>query len=499
MSAFVRGTPPRTIPALQSWTAGEGCFVLTEQSRVVCVRGSPPAVEDIARRLIDELTCAAGWSVCSGMPSDRRPGGDVLLAVGPVDTTLGDEGYEVEIGSNLRVSAATVVGLFNGTRTLLQWFAQSTTVAAGWARDWPLHRERGLMIDIGRRHFPAVWLEDRIRRMAALKMNYLHLHVSDNEGFGIETRWLDEDQERLSRRDLDALIAFARDHNVAIVPEIDMPGHMGALLARHPQFGLQNRLGVRSTTVLAINECEALDFATQVIEEFVDCFESKYWHIGADEVMPSFNRRLYPVFDAFCDDRSGLLPDPVHSFINQVNRDVVSSGKRSRIWNDSIDSVRSSAVDHAVIVEWWTDLAPLSDWHPATPAQVLEGGHDIMNCGWWPTYVVPGRHLPPPPVDIKVAYEQWTVNDFCGPLFLSSRLRLPPHSIATDDPRNSGTKLHVWNEASGHLSDAQIAESISERLAVIAQKAWGSPQDLTYEAFERLSATARVDRLLRCD
>src|SRR3712207_951778 len=96
------------------------------------------------------------------------------------------------------------------------------------------------MIDDGRAFFSREWLEARIRELAGLKLNLLHLHVSDNQGFRIESRSHPEavTPPALSHDDVRRLLAVAARHHVTIVPEIDMPGHMQAALRAHPELQL---------------------------------------------------------------------------------------------------------------------------------------------------------------------------------------------------------------------------------------------------------------------
>lgn len=190
MASSARGDPrPATIPALRIWTGRSGTFRLTPgTTRIVIREPDNVALYETAvvfARDLQELL-ASRFDVVSQADASSRPG-DVSLSLSPADGELGAEGYELDVDQSIRISAPTPDGVFYGTRTLLQLLQQHNDIAFGRARDWPTYRERSLLLDIARRYFPPDWLEQRIREMAYLKMNYLHLHISDNEGFGIES------------------------------------------------------------------------------------------------------------------------------------------------------------------------------------------------------------------------------------------------------------------------------------------------------------------------
>ena len=115
-----------------------------------------------------------------------RPG-DIELPLGSSDRGLGSEGYRLEVGAVLRIEARTAAGAFYGTRSVLQLLRREQHHSGRPARDWPRYPERGLMIDNGRRYFGPRWLRRAIRELAYLKLNQLHLHFSDDQGFRIES------------------------------------------------------------------------------------------------------------------------------------------------------------------------------------------------------------------------------------------------------------------------------------------------------------------------
>ena len=169
---------PATIPALREWRAAPGSFVLRDIARA----SSCPRAVRSRRRGCSRPTSRRRLPVVSG--AAPLPG-DIELALGSRDRGLGREGYRLEVGPVLRIEARTAAGAFYGTRSVVQLLRRKRSIPAGTARDWPRYPERGLMLDNGRRYFSPRWLRARIRELAYLKLNQLHLHFSDDQGFRI--------------------------------------------------------------------------------------------------------------------------------------------------------------------------------------------------------------------------------------------------------------------------------------------------------------------------
>jgi hexosaminidase len=186
---------PVAIPAIREWRSTAGWFLLNNNSRIVVSSSAPFELKDTAELFAGELRSISGQAVVLIVQQNPIPRqGDILLAIDPENQTLGDEGYNISIGPYIEVRARKSVGVFYGTRTVLQMTHQSASgkgimLPRGDIRDWPQYQERGIMIDIARKYFTAQWLQQRVLDLAYLKMNYLHLHISDNEGFGIESKY----------------------------------------------------------------------------------------------------------------------------------------------------------------------------------------------------------------------------------------------------------------------------------------------------------------------
>jgi hexosaminidase len=391
------------------------------------------------------------WHAGHGELRVARHGG-VVLALGSRDRRLGREGYRLEVGSRVRIEARTRAGLFYGRQTVLQLLrAGHGTIPRGWGRDWPSYPERGLMIDNGRRYYSPAWIKRRIRELAYLKLNQLHLHFSDNQGFRIESDSHPEVMTRpyLTKRQVRDIVGYARARHVRVIGELDMPGHMQAALAAHPELQVAGR-----PDELDFTKPAARRFARELILEYLQLFAGRYWHAGADEFAG---------------------PGDFIGFVNWIDRLVRAHGRTLRVWHDGLSGTR---LRRDVVVEWWAEHAGPS------PNRLLAQGHRVLNAGWWPTYydVGPLGQVRP---SMKVAYDTWQVNLFGGlaintPTPASPLQRVPARRVL-------GSELHVWNDDPAAETVEQTARGIAPRLRVLAQKTWDTPPPApTYAGFERI-------------
>lgn len=488
---------PATIPAVREWSGGEGSFQLRRSSRIVVPARYRARLRSTASLFAADLRELTGrrLPIATRRGNRARPG-DLRLSLGAREGRLGEEGYRLSIGRATRITANSPAGAFYGTRTVLQLLKQRPSLPRGSARDWPRYPERGLMVDIGRKYFTPRWLAARIRELAWLKLNYLHLHFTENLGWRIESQRHPEvvSPQHLSRQELAEIVALAKRHRIAVVPEIDMPGHMGAALARHPELQLKDAFGQPNPTNLDYTLAEGRRFARELVEEYLPLFPGPYFHVGADEylflgpvplVHTPLDYTAYPHLEAYARQEHGpeaTVKDGILGFLNSIDRLVRDHGKALRVWNDGLGGGRAVTLNREVVVDWWRDS------EGADPADLLAQGRRIMNAGWYPTYYVngPTGNVPPRP-DVGEAYESWQPNVFRGPFYVNGAIGASPQVISPEEPRNLGSKLHVWNDDPAAATEGEIAAGIYPRLRLISQKTWGSPP-LTprYAEFERI-------------
>jgi hexosaminidase len=485
---------PLTIPALRSWKPASGGFRYDAGTRIVV---HDRALADVADVLADDLHDLTGRRprVHRGAPRT----GDLVLALGERDRRVGHEGYRLTVGPTTTVRGATPAGVFYGTRSVLQLLRQSRRIPAGEALDWPRYPERGLMVDSGNKHYSMAWFASHLKELAYLKCNLLHLHFGDNGGIRIQSRRHPEvvSAAHLTQSQVRELVALAARYFITVVPELDMPGHMGAALAKHPDLQLVNPAGqgAQPYTVLDITKPEARRFTRELIEEYAPLFPGPYWHLGGDEYMPSAELPLYPQLLTYAQAKHGQTAthgDALIDFFNEMDDVVRRTGKKTRLWSDELGVGSAATLHKGLTVDWWINVSPLSDPLPPTPQAFLDAGQKVANCGWFPTYYTTGQtgRLFPDP-DLQRAYEKWEPHEFYGSFFAppvaGQVVSAPPDTLDPAEPRNLGSKVHVWS--ADNEPDATTTAALKPRLRILAQKTWGSPLLApTYAGFQPVIA-----------
>lgn len=424
-----------------------------------------------------------------------KPGpGEIELSLGSRDGRRGGEGYALSITDSVRISARTPVGVFYGTRTLLQLLKWGNAIPRGIADDWPRYPDRGLMIDLGRRSYPVSWIEAEIMELAYLKLNLLHLHLTDDQRWGIESDTHPEivSPGALTKRQVREILATARRYHVTVVPEIDMPAHMGALLDKHPELELKAAATAPppqtpESRKLDITNPAALHIVQQLLDEYLPLFGGPFWDIGADEYLMAADQPLYPQLQTFAIQRYGSGAndkDAILGFLNWVDSIVRAHHKTLRSWHDELNPGNKLSASPDILTEWWINFSPLSDPRPPTPQQLLAAGHRILNAGWFPTYYTEDLGPVQGKPDMRKAYESWSVNQFCGPTH-DDQFFEACYVIGAGEARNLGATINVWDDH--ELTPTQIAAGIFPRLSVIAQKTWDSPAlTPSYARFEKI-------------
>ncbi|WP_041540502.1 family 20 glycosylhydrolase [Catenulispora acidiphila] len=456
---------PQTIPAVRTWSAGSGSFSWSTASRVVINPTYASQLQGDANTFAADLSALEGRTV--GVAQGTAGPGDIALNLGGSQPT---EGYTMTVGSSISIQGSTTTGEFWGTRSVLQLLHQGSTIAAGTATDSPDKSERGLMLDTGRRFFDVAFVENQIREMSYLKMNYLHLHLSDTYGFRLESTTHPEitSAQHYSKQDIAAIIALAKQYHVTVVPEIDLPGHMDAILSAELGIGHDYRLkdssGNASSSYIDLTIPGARQLISDLITEYEPLFTtSSYWHLGADEYVTNYGS--YPQLLTYAHQNYGAnatAKDTFYGFVNWADGIVRAGGKTMRMWNDGLKSGDGTiTVNPDIIVEYWSNTG-------LSPQQVVNAGHTIANEAYTPTYYVYGGAKP----NTTSMYESWNPDLFDG------------STTITNGAANLGSLIHVWCDNPGAETEDQTADGIKYPLRDLAQMTWNSPKLVpTYAAF----------------
>jgi hexosaminidase len=304
---------PQLVPAPVSMQLRGGApFQLTSATQIAIPAGNAElaAIADglgaLLRRATDfPVPVAAGTS---GVPNsiELRLGGDAA--------SLGDEGYSLTVTpDSVRLVASAPAGLFRGTQTLRQLLPSSIESQIGVERSWPIpavsisdrprFEWRGGMLDVARHFFTVKEVEQYIDLLALYKMNVLHLHLSDDQGFrlvinsrpklaliGGSTQVGGGPGGFYTQQDYQDIVHYAQARYIMIVPEIDMPSHLNAALVAYPEASCTTRqTGLYSGTdvgwsTICVDKEESYALIEDIIREISALTPGPFFHIGGDEV-----------------------------------------------------------------------------------------------------------------------------------------------------------------------------------------------------------------------
>ena len=300
------------------------------------------------------------WIECSG------PGE-------PVQSVQADESYRLEVTDReARLSAPAPVGILRGIETFLQLVdldGKSFFVPCVKIEDRPRFRWRGLHMDVSRHFEPPEVIRRNLDAMAAVKMNVFHWHLSDDQGFRIESRKFPKLQQKGSdgkyytQAEVRELVAYARDRGIRVIPEFDVPGHTAAWLAAYPElasapgtYRIERSWGIFDPCMDPTRNA-VYSFLDSFFAEMAGLFPDEYFHIGGDEVNGkqwSANARIaaFKARHRLKDNR-----DLQAYFNSRLQKILARHGKKMVGW----DEILHPALAKSAVVQSWQGRATLAD------------------------------------------------------------------------------------------------------------------------------------------
>ncbi len=475
-SASVVILPPFvTIPSVQQWTASSGAYTLSAASRIVVDSADAPELTTTANVLATDLKYLTGLSLQTVVGSPIAGDINLSLLTSP-DTGLGAEGYSMNVAGTVAISANTDAGVFYGTRTLLQLLSQGTAIGCGTIRDWPDYPQRALMVDVGRKYFTIQWLEDHIRDLAFIKINFLHLHLSDNQGFRIQSTSHPEVNSTTSpiytKDQISSLIQLAAQYHITIIPEIEFPAHAQALLAAHPELQITNAAGDTLDDSFDITLPGTYTLAGDLLNEYLAFFPGPYWHGAADEYLGLSNFATYPQLAAFATTNIGPTATQYDTYLyfeNWVDNKVTAAGKSTQMWDDPytylVYTGTAEGLNKDIVIEMWNTSI--------NPQDAIDQGYYILNASYQPLYYVTDT----PYTYGQNLYEDWAPN-----------LEIGQWSVAAQDPHLLGASFEIWCDDPSQ-DEVTVEQNTWIPLRAFAQNTWGSPKLVpAYTQFDSLAS-----------
>ncbi|MGW8885090.1 beta-N-acetylhexosaminidase [Streptomyces sp. NPDC055749] len=457
--SYPLSTEPRTIPAVREHEAARGPGWRPGPDSTVVIAEGSEELADEAKLLAGELKIRYRGEVAARA-------GDVELALGTAGKGA-RESYTLKTqGGRVTISGPDQAGVFYGTRTLKQSLRTGGVMPEGEVRDRPDRPQRGLNLDIARKYYTADWIEDRLRDMADLKLNQLGLHFSDDQAWRVESESHPEivSAEHLTRAEVGRIVALAGALHIQIVPEIDSPGHLGAVLRAHPDLQLRNAQGVASPGSIDISKPAAAKLIDELIDEYTALFGGSYFHLGADEYRaltvqnPSAS---YPQLLRAAQEKYGAqagIEDLATGWLNDRAEVVRGDDRTPKAWNDGFFSGGAVEADKDIEVEYWTG----KEIGAREPQEYLGEGRRVVNLNDEFLYYVlgePNQFVYPTGERI---YEQWTPLVLRGTQPVNSRY----------SKQILGGRFAVWGDLPNAQTAQQVAQGIRMPLRAVSQKLW---------------------------
>ncbi|KAF1694570.1 beta-N-acetylhexosaminidase [Pseudoxanthomonas koreensis] len=417
-----------------------------------------PEAAPNARRALEELLSTLG------LAQDASAAIRIRLQLVD-DAALPDEGYRLRVGEGIVLVARTDAGLLHAVQSLRQLLPAQAQPQYRLPRvaitDAPAYSWRGSSVDVARSFLPVEYLEKHIDRMAFFKLNRLHLHLTDDQGWRIEIKRYPKLVEIggasavkggrsgwYTQEELKHLVAYAQARGVTLVPEIDMPGHVQAMLASYNELACDDEDNLSTYdglevgfSVLCLSKPDVVyPFVRNVLEEVLAIFPSQEIHIGGDEIK-----------------------DPLYAdFVARTAAMVREMGRTPIAWEEG--SVADTGPD--LMLQLWNEGY-------AIDAAVAKGHPLILSpCTYF--YIDHGNYAGQP-----------QTYDWCR------KEGVPLQRVYSFDPARYPTAVGVegalWSELVH--ADATADDRLWPRLAAVAEVAWTPADRRDYAGFvQRLGA-----------
>lgn len=416
------------------------------------------------------------------------------------------ESYELQIEPDaIRIKAAGEAGIFYAIQSLRQLIAghgPQEGLACGTIRDTPRFPWRGSMVDSARHFQPISWIKEHLDRMAALKLNRLHWHLTDDQAWRPEiscypllteeAAWRRQDGRRyggwFSQTEMREVVEYARRRFITVIPEIEMPGHCNAALVAYPELsctgeplpiaadGWDAYTRDAGRRAFCAGNSEVYRFLENVLQEINRVFDPPYLHIGGDETprdqwdrCPHCKKLRQ---EARCADSAALR---VH-FIQRIDRFCQEQlGKRTIAWTEGVsDQLPQDQVVHA--------------WFPGEAARAARLGYQVINSNHEWTYL-----------DYPATRRDATRKpDWMIVLPLEKTYHFDPLPDGLDSTHAEmvlGGEAPIWTE---HAPDAsELERQLMPRLAALAEAFWSPRTGRSFDDFlTRLKRQQQVGTLV---
>jgi hexosaminidase len=432
-----------------------GRLELTPSFTVITDRFHDARLDEAIGRTLLRLESQIGLQIATA--AQRGAAGTLTVTVdGPGETVQSldeNETYSLDVTANsAHLHAATDVGAMRGLETFLQLVQPDDSgfvLPAMSIEDTPRFRWRGLMVDCSRHFEPVEVIKRTLDGMAAVKLNVFHWHLTDDQGFRIESKvfpkltGMGSDGEFYTQEQAREVVSYARARGIRVVPEFDMPGHTQSWFVGYPElasgpgpYSIERHFGIFDP-VMDPTRTSTYKFIDQFIGEMAGIFPDPYMHIGGDEnngVQWSHNAQIQEFMKAHDLKETAAL----QTYFNQQLLPILKKhGKYMVGW----DEIFAPGLPKDVVIQSWQGFNSLA-------ASARQGYQGILSAGYYLDFTDEHYLVDPVPADSDLTAEE--------------RARI------------LGGEACIWGE---HNTPRNIDSRIWPRTAAIAERLW-SPQNV---------------------
>lgn len=485
------------IPLPQSIVMVKGkSFILNSNTTIFC-----SSKDDLMQKNACFLSCyIADLTGLKLKVSDIKPKkGNYIELLLNNKNIKGEEAYTININNkNIKISGFTSAGVFYGIQTLRKSLPicnatnNPIVLPAAEIKDAPRFKYRGMMLDCSRHFFSIDFIKKFIDLIALHNMNTFHWHLNDDQGWRIEIKKYPKLIEIGSVRtgtvmgrnsDVDdsikyggyytqeqcrEIVEYARQRHITVIPEIDMPGHMKAVLASYPNLGctggpykVGHNWGVYYD-VLCIGNEDTFKFVEGVLDEIIDIFPSRYIHIGGDET-PTKRWSECSKCEKIM-QKEGLPINKLQAyFTNRIEKYLNSKGRSIIGWDEILDGDINKS-------------ATIMSWRGIEPGEKgAKMGHDVI--------MSPTSHCYFDYAQTKEQYSEPLTQVHALDVEQVYSLDPAPKTMSEESKKHIlGVQANLWTE---YISNPNLATyMLLPRMAALSEVQWTSPAQKDFKQFK---------------
>ena len=469
-------------PNVQSYTKDSDKFTLPKKSRLLVVSNEKTLNNEV---LLRDLKRASSQLLDRGVLSEapqivfgtleNAADNDIIVKMGTnPDLTGKNDAYAVDIKNNITISAEDETGIYYGLTSVIQMLIEGDNVLTkGNIVDYSDVEDRSFHLDCARKFFTKDWIISLIKDLSWQKYNSIQLHFSENEGFRLQSDTLEAidgfqyvNNQYLTKQDMLEIIQVANEYHIEVIPSLDSPGHLGAVLRYLPSdyscASLFPSDGRRAQCFNIFTNDEARGFLIDLMTEFIDFFSEagcKRFNIGGDEFLEKFSN--------FSNEQYVQIME----YFNEVSAIAKSKGMTPRTWNDGVmyGNYTGYKLDPDIEICYWA--APQNC---ASIEKFVQNGNRVINfsdtymyyvlSSWWLQNACPeGDRI----------YREWNPGKFSTLQGGIPQTYKKPYANFI-----KGGSYAVWCDSPNYMTQDSVANNIFYRTRATAYKMWNTSDSM---------------------